>query len=250
MPLKLGLALLRDLDGQIRIDLPVSGDLDDPAFSVGGIVVKAFVNLIVKLAASPFSILGSLIPGGGDDLQHVTFAPGAASLDESQTTTLNQLAEALRQRPSLTLEVPGLAQRDADGEALARLRLAESLGLTAPSTAAYEQAVTARYLERFPPAPAEEEGAGTGEPREEAAAPSPAATPTFAAMEATLLGDFPVEDEALRELARQRSRAIVELFAADPALATRVFALEPTVTGDPAVLDGTEVQLELAVDVR
>src|SRR5690554_7443108 len=59
-PVKLGLALLTDRQGMIEVDLPIEGDVSDPEFSVGQIVMRAFVNLLAKAAASPFSMLGSL----------------------------------------------------------------------------------------------------------------------------------------------------------------------------------------------
>jgi hypothetical protein len=56
----LGVALLKDIDGRIVIDLPVSGSLDDPEFRVGQVVLRVIVNLLTKAAVSPFALLGSM----------------------------------------------------------------------------------------------------------------------------------------------------------------------------------------------
>src|SRR4029450_7420360 len=60
LPVLLAVALLKDRNGVINIDLPVGGSLDDPQFSVGGIVFRALMNLIAKIVTSPFALLGSL----------------------------------------------------------------------------------------------------------------------------------------------------------------------------------------------
>ena len=117
-PVGLGLALLRDLSGVIDLDVGVSGDLDDPGFSVTGVIVKALVNIIVKAAASPFKLLGALIPGGGDDLGNVTFDPGSPALNQANRDRLKNLVDALNKRPQLILTVRGNASGPEDIEAL------------------------------------------------------------------------------------------------------------------------------------
>jgi hypothetical protein len=113
-PVGLGLALLRDISGVIDLDVGVAGDLDDPGFSVTGVIVKALVNIIVKAAASPFKLLGALVPGGGDDLGNVTFDPGDSALDQESKESLKKLADALNQRPQLMLAIKGNASGQED----------------------------------------------------------------------------------------------------------------------------------------
>ena len=80
LPVKLAVALLKDRDGVIDLNLPVNGSLDDPKFKLGPIIWKVFVNILEKAVTAPFALLGSLF-GGGPDLQFVDFQPGAAELD-------------------------------------------------------------------------------------------------------------------------------------------------------------------------
>jgi len=107
MPLKLALGLLRDRSGKIDIDLPIRGNLDDPDFKYGSLVWKAIGNLIAKAATAPFSLLGKLIPGGGDPeaLSYVEFAPGSEALDDASAGKVVTLANALYERPALGLEI-------------------------------------------------------------------------------------------------------------------------------------------------
>ncbi|WP_227515413.1 DUF748 domain-containing protein [Marinobacter salinus] len=122
-PVKLGLALLRDRDGMIEVDLPISGDLSDPDFSIGKVVMRAFVNLLAKAAASPFSMLGSIaeLAGlSGDELGKVSFQPGSIALAEGEPAKLAALADALLERPNLLLNIRGGIAPEADGLALLR----------------------------------------------------------------------------------------------------------------------------------
>jgi hypothetical protein len=126
-PVGLGLALLRDISGVIDLDVNVSGDLDDPGFSVAGIIIKTLVNIIVKAAASPFTLLGSLIPGGGDDMGEILFEPGSSLLNQAGKDNLNKLADALNQRPQLSLSIKGNASRSEDVAALKRGQLKQMI---------------------------------------------------------------------------------------------------------------------------
>ncbi|MDO8652355.1 MAG: DUF748 domain-containing protein [Undibacterium sp.] len=117
LPVNLALALLRDNDGQIAINLPITGALTDPQFSVGGIIGKVFVNLITKAITSPFSLLSAAF-GGGAELAYVEFAPGRAALTSDATSKLDSLVIALNKRPGLKLDITGRIDPKSDTEGL------------------------------------------------------------------------------------------------------------------------------------
>lgn len=108
IPLGFAIALLQDADGKIKLDVPVTGDLDNPEFSIAGIIVDALVNVITKIVASPFNAIASLI-GSDEDISKITFAAGNAVLDEKQLKKLDDLVTALTERPALKLEIKGTA---------------------------------------------------------------------------------------------------------------------------------------------
>ncbi len=116
-PVKLGLALLRDVNGVIDIDVGVLGDLDDPGFSVAGVIAKAIINVLTKAAAAPFQMLGSLA-GGRKDLGEVVFEEGESALDKENQDRLGQLANALKKRSQLTLVVQGNSSPEKDKTAI------------------------------------------------------------------------------------------------------------------------------------
>ncbi|MEJ5061332.1 MULTISPECIES: DUF748 domain-containing protein [unclassified Pseudomonas] len=124
LPLKLAIALLKDVDGKISIELPVSGDLNNPQFSVMPIVWQTLRNLIVKAAAAPFKLIGGLVTGGGsEDLGTVSFAPGSSDLSKDAEAALVKLSLALKERPALRLEIEGTAAKSSDGPLIAEQRL-------------------------------------------------------------------------------------------------------------------------------
>lgn len=115
LPVLFAVALLKDRHGVIDVDLPVGGSLDDPKFSVGGIVWKLVLNLLGKALTSPFALLAG---GGGDDLQQVLFVPGTARLQPDAERTLDRVAKALDDHPGLQLTVTGLADDDQERAAM------------------------------------------------------------------------------------------------------------------------------------
>ena len=121
-PILLAVSLLKDRNGVIDINLPISGSLSDPQFSIGGLVVKVIVNLIVKAVTSPFALLGSLF-GSDADLDHVAFEPGRASLGDTARGKLDTLGKALADRPALKIEVTGRTDRATDVEGYRRALL-------------------------------------------------------------------------------------------------------------------------------
>ena len=132
LPVGLAVALLKDAQGRIDIQVPVSGNLDDPDFRIGHLVFRAVFNLITGIVTSPFKLLGSIAGGaGGGELDHVIFVPGQAALGESYLERIEALAKALQQRPQLSLEIRPAYHREVDGRALAEQLLNEQFGLDA-----------------------------------------------------------------------------------------------------------------------
>ena len=222
LPVKLGLAVLRDRRGVIAFDLPIEGNLDDPDVKYGKLVWKAVFNLLGKIATSPFTLIGKLFGSDAGDLSSVAFAPGAATLDAAATTKLQALAKALQERPELRLEAEGAADEGQDGgalrkaalEALLRRTRTQGLKLTdeAPLPAAErERWLKAAYDAVFPP-PKEVKGA------------QPTPPPPPAEMEQRLLGVQKVDPADLAQLADARAKGVLAwLLGTGKADPSRVF---------------------------
>jgi hypothetical protein len=117
LPVKFATALLKDADGVINLDVPVTGTIDDPEFRIGPIVWQVIKNIITKAVTAPFKLLGALF-AGAEDAQFVDFAPGSAELDAATAERLAALGKSLVQRPEIRLDVPIGANPELDGPAL------------------------------------------------------------------------------------------------------------------------------------
>ena len=125
MPVGLAIAILKDKNGRIDLDVPVEGDLDDPEFRLGKVIWNFIMSLLKKVATAPFALLGGLFGGGGgEELGHTSFAPGAIALAEDQLEPLDKLAKALADRPQLNLEVRGSTDEALDGAAIRTAKFA------------------------------------------------------------------------------------------------------------------------------
>ncbi len=249
LPVKLAVALLQDRNGVIDIDLPLSGSLDDPQFSLGGLIVKAIVNLFTKVITAPFSLLGG---GGADgtDLSRIDFQPGTATPTDSSLAAIDKVALALSERPALNVSIAG--QADALSEASAmqtaaleqrlrqeqrRERARGSLGNSADAEAPLaplSAAQRARLVERLyaesraaQPAAAAASASAAAAPAAGASAPAPTPPPTVAQMEARLAADITIDDAAARALAVERARAVREALIAKGLESERLFLAEP-----------------------
>jgi hypothetical protein len=246
LPVLLAVSLLKDRNGVINFDLPVGGSLDDPQFSVGGLVFRALGNLIGKMVTAPFALLGKL-GGHNEDLAYVEFKPGSASLDTAGEARVDALGKALVERPALKLDIAGRADAGADGEALKRAALERRIraqklddlgksrepagGVDAVQVAPeeYEALLTRLYR-----------AGDAGKPR----TTDPAKPPSRGEMEAALLAQAQVGDEELRQLAARRAE-IVRARLADGAHvpSERMFVVAPKLDAEGA--KGTRAEFAL-----
>jgi uncharacterized protein involved in outer membrane biogenesis len=119
LPVRLAVALLSDSRGVIDLNIPVSGSLNDPQFSIGAVIWVAFKNLVVKALTSPFTLIASAFGGGSSqDLNYVEFRPGYATLTPDAQSRLETIAKALQARPALKLEISGRVDPNVDRDGL------------------------------------------------------------------------------------------------------------------------------------
>lgn len=232
LPVPLLVALLKDRKGLIEIDMPIRGNLADPDFKYGKVVISTLLNLLGKVVASPFTLLGKLAPGGGsgEDLQFIEFQPGSVSLTAEDMKKLETLEHALDERAGLRLEIKGTADTVLDGLALRKRKLIDRLATklrrergkaVAPEdiTAEEEQ----RFVEElFAEWQAKQAAAGVKTPEGTDAKP-----PTPEEMKQRVLAEIPITDLDLESLARDRGEAVRNRLLESGKLANeRVFVLE------------------------
>ena len=255
LPVKLAIALLKDKDGVIDLDLPVNGSLDDPQFKLGPIIWKVVVNLITKIVTSPFKLLGSLF-GGGDEVSYIDFAAGSATLDPTGRGKIASLVKALDSRPALNLELPLIVATDDDTAAIgagkwhaalvdrAQQRLGKHAGdpgavdalLGAPKT--YRALLEETYRESYgkkPEIPAAEPGATPAADKDAAA---------VAWLESQLKPRYVPDTRDLEALARDRANVVQSTLldgtGIDP---SRVFVIKTA----PRASSGGPVRMQLSL---
>jgi hypothetical protein len=256
LPIKLAVALLKDRNGVIDLDIPVSGTLDDPTFRLGPIIWKVFVNILKKAVTAPFALLGSLF-GGGPDLQFIDFSPGAADLDSVAADKARAMVKALTGRPQLKIEVPIAWIGDLDRPALVEARFMTQVRDTqaAGEAGGKKPAAAAPAFEQLDPAVKAElltrlyvRTIG-GEPKYPESVTSIKPKPELAAAKADFLSQalhahIAITDADLTALGQQRAMAIQQALLTgtqvDPA---RVFL---AVNGK-AKAQGGKVRLEMSL---
>ncbi|BCA53377.1 hypothetical protein W02_05170 [Nitrospira sp. KM1] len=214
LPVPFAVALLKDRKGKIEIDLPIRGDLNDPDFKYGKVLLSTLVNLMAKLVASPFALAGKLIPGGedGEELQFFEFSPGSAISPDQELKKTEAITKALLERPGLRLEITGAVDPTRDHQALGMLRLAaqvqtlwnkergKSPSNAQPVPVEEEQHLVKNLYDQLP---------GVSRDRQ---APTPSnqaiPPPSLAEMKRALVASMPPDEEALRALAQQRAEEI------------------------------------------
>ncbi len=238
LPLELAIALLEDGNGKITLDIPVSGSLNDPEFSLAGIVVDALVNVVTKTVASPFSTIASVF-GNEEDISHIDFDVGKAELGPSEQEKLDTLAIALKGRPRLNLEIQGTAfyQLDWPGlqkEALDALLLqnradgmtkqtgnkvqAKNLPLTDKE---YRRLLADLFIDKYPSLA---ERTLFGEPR----LLKPQTGDFYQVAKTKLASDLPPDDHRLHKLAEKRAQAIADYLIGKEVAIDRLFLLQTT----------------------
>ena len=230
LPVKLAVALLADRHGVIDLNLPISGSLNDPQFSIGAVVWKVITNLIAKALTAPFSLLANAFGGSsGEDLSAVAFAPGSNALAPDVTQTLDKIATALADRPVLQVTVVGTASLGLERDALKRERLKALLlaekrrraavgGQDASAVAVLNDAEYPVLLKDV------YRRADIAKPRNLVglAKDLPAAE-----METLLLASIPITEDAMRTLAQQRGVAVKDYLASRKVGPERLFLGAP-----------------------
>jgi len=230
LPVKFAISLLKDRKGEIRLDIPVTGSLDDPKFSVFKIILQVIENLFAKAVTSPFALLSAMV-GGGEHLEYAEFEYGSPEVKGETVNKLNTMAKMLQDRPEIHLEIEGHVDMERDREALKTLFFERKLKT---------QKVKETPKKGQPPVPVDEIKIETNEyarflkkAYKEEKFPKPKNFIGFEKdipvpeMEKLMLTHIEVKEEDLRDLASQRSRKIKDFLVREGKIEPeRIFLVE------------------------
>ena len=241
LPVLLAVALLKDRNGVIDVNMPISGSLDDPKFSIGGIVIRIIFNLITKAVTAPFALIGGLLggEGSGEELSFIEFDEGVFALSQAGKDKVTKLQTALVDRPGLKLDITGRADPVQDREGLRRVRFdqqvktqklkelvkrgeaVKSVDEVAIAPDEYEKYLKRAYKEAKFAKPRNAIGLVKSLPREE--------------MEKLMLTNLQISDDDLSQLAIQRAQAAKDAITRDGKVELeRVFLLAPKIEAGKA----------------
>lgn len=231
LPLELALAILTDSKGVIDMAVPVTGDVNNPAFNIGGVITTAFLNIITKAITAPFTLLANLV-SSEEDLQRLTFSSGSAQLKDSNKDKLTQLAAALVQRPNLSLVITGRLNISADRARLQKNTLTAQLleeGLSAQEIKAkgpdWEGVIGERY-EALPKSSAD------------------AAEPTIREQYQMVVQSIAIPDTQMNELAAERAVTVKRYLVNEAGLAPdRAVVGQGNLSKDANVFSGVELDI-------
>ncbi len=229
-PVKLAVALLTDRNGQINLDVPITGSLDDPKFKIWPVVWQVLKNLIMKAVTAPFALLASL--GADEETSFVEFDYGSATAPESALKKVEAVSKALYDRPNLNMDIEPHVDLEKDKEGLKDVEMlnrvkarklkatlakggpALSLDQVSVSDEEYLGFLTQAYNAENFPKPRTADGKVKILTREE--------------MEKLMLANIDVGESDLRQLAARRAEAVKELFLKSGQVdGGRLFVVEP-----------------------
>lgn len=248
LPVRLAVALLADRNGVIDVDLPLSGSLNDPQFSIGPLIWKGILNLIAKAVTSPFSLLTGGLGGGSSESSVVPFALGSDVLSDAARQSLDKVEKALGQRDGLRLTLVGQASLERERDALQRERLrrmalaekrraavragTDPADVAPVSDAEYPALLEAVYKRADIPKPRNLIGMAKSQSVDE--------------MEKLLLPTIAVDEQSIRELAIARAAAVRDYLLQRKLPGDRIFlGAVRTDGGDADWKPGTALTLDM-----
>jgi hypothetical protein len=252
LPIRLAVSLLKNSKGQIDVRVPISGSLSDPQFSIGSIILGAFMNLIVKAATAPFSLIASAfgsVTGGGapQDLAYIEFVPGYATLTPDSQQKLDTVSKALADRTALKLNIEGRVDPKFDTDGYREASLDHSIrvlrhkaeGDSADPNAKLSAADYNKYL-------AKAYSAGDFKKPRDAIGLAKTLPPDQ--MKKLILENTPVTDQDLKNLADARASAVRAYLGKQKVDSGRMFIVAPKMDATGIKDQGKTTRVDLSLE--
>ncbi|NYH26398.1 DUF748 domain-containing protein [Paraburkholderia bryophila] len=234
LPVRLAISLLKNSRGEIDVNLPVSGSLSNPEFSIGGLIWHAVLNLLQKAVTAPFSLIANAFGGSGEELGYVEFEPGSAKLTDVDNKKLDTIVKALADKTSVKMDLIGRVDPAVDEPALRTQYVdrlvkqqkikdvvgnGESVDLSTVTVdpKEYDKYLTQAYKSADFKKPRNFVGLTKSLPDDE--------------MKSAIAANAPIDDASLRQLAQQRAQS-VQQYLDGKIDSSRVFIVAPKLTAD------------------
>ena len=251
LPVKFAISLLQDRNGQIELGIPVSGDLDDPQFRLGSIILTFLKNLIMKAITAPFALLGTLLPQGVGEIDRIEMIDAGGKIPEAGVKKIEALVKVLQDRPNLELDIQGYVQGESGKELLRQQlfqnklraqKLQEVMKQGGASVPLDQVTIAPEESEKYLKMAYDQEFPKEGLDRIRFFKKTPSAE-----MKTRLLSTIHVTDDDLRSLAYEWALSVKEYLQETGKIEPRrLFLLEPVLVGpaDQAKANGVDFKLK------
>ncbi|MGF6446378.1 DUF748 domain-containing protein [Paraburkholderia youngii] len=249
LPVRFAISLLKNSRGEIDVNLPVSGSLSNPEFSIGGLIWHAVLNLLEKAVTAPFSLIAHAFGGNGEDLGYVEFEAGSATLTDADKQKLDTIVKALTDKPSIRMDLIGRVDPKVDEPALRtryvdqmvkRQKIKDAVGngeSVDPSTVTVDQKDYEKYLTKA------YKSSDFKKPRNFIGMTK---TLPDDDMKSALAANAPIDDASLRQLAQQRAQS-VQQYLEGKIDSSRVFIVAPKMNADDIKDKGTTTRVDFGL---
>ena len=227
LPLRLAVAILKDSNGVIDLNIPITGSLDDPKFKVAPIIWQAVVNVVTKVATAPFRFLAGLV-NGQEDIDNIPFTLASSQLNEQAKTNVQKVAEILQKKSDLQIEVRGNFNQQQELAALQEVKFKQLWNSTYPNQAISLGLIEKLYSQQFGTEALAQQKVLNLKPAETGQDLTTQTKTYQQSLNTQLINAQVVSEGELRQLALERAKTIrnqlVEQFKLEP---NRIFILEP-----------------------
>ncbi|MEX3810584.1 DUF748 domain-containing protein [Paraburkholderia sp. BR13439] len=249
LPVRFAISLLKNSRGEIDVNLPVSGSLSNPEFSIGGLIWHAVLNLLEKAVTAPFSLIAHAFGGNGEDLGYVEFEAGSATLTDADKQKLDTIVKALTDKPSIRMDLIGRVDPKVDEPALRtryvdqmvkRQKIKDAVGngeSIDPSTVTVDQKDYEKYLTKA------YKSSDFKKPRNFIGMTK---TLPDDDMKSALAANAPIDDASLRQLAQQRAQS-VQQYLEGKIDSSRVFIVAPKMNADDIKDKGATTRVDFGL---
>ena len=146
IPLKLALYILKDINGDVILDLPLTGDLNDPKTKIGKIIWTTLKNLIVKIVASPFRALSNVIGIDPTEVKGLQFNYADTTLTDNHLRRIKLFTDLEKKKPDMKIDLNYFNDKELEKKEIAIAEAGKLFGLETGSDARKESTKFEAFL--------------------------------------------------------------------------------------------------------
>lgn len=97
LPVKVAVGLLKNGKGEIKIKLPIRGNLDDPEFGIWRTVLNTLKNLVIKTVSTPLTIAGKILTINDKEVKEIPYHLLQTSFDDETSKVIRNIGKRIKE---------------------------------------------------------------------------------------------------------------------------------------------------------